>query len=303
MQSPSRPLYLLLVLLFCLTWSSAFPAAKLAIGTAPPLLFLGIRFVAAGVLLLGWAALAGQLRGRAPWIALAVLGLLNQAGYQGLFWLGMRTNSAGMATVIGSLNPIVIAALAAPLLHERLHARKVAGLLLGLAGAVFVVRNRVVLGESAQGVIFFALGLAAMAAGTLGFKRLAPGTPLAVAVGAQQFAAGAALLAVGGWTERAADIHPGPMFWATMAWFVVVVSIGALMLWFLLLRLGSASSASALHFLMPPLGLLMSWAALGERANWTDLLGVIPVAAGIWLVTRPAPACMVVAPVGQMEAR
>ena len=58
----SRLGYLSLVLLFCLTWSSAFPTAKLAISTSPPLLFLGLRFLGASLVLLAWAAWRGQLR-------------------------------------------------------------------------------------------------------------------------------------------------------------------------------------------------------------------------------------------------
>lgn len=60
----SRGVYLLLVLMFCLTWSSAFPTAKMAMSVSPPLLFLGMRFAAAGLLLLAWAAIWGELRGR-----------------------------------------------------------------------------------------------------------------------------------------------------------------------------------------------------------------------------------------------
>ena len=145
---PNRGVYLLLVLLFCLAWASGFTAAKLAITTAPPALFGGIRFLITGLALLAYAAWRGQLRGSIPWKSLSLLGLLNQAGYQGLAWQGMDSVSAGLATIIASLNPILIAALAAPLLGERLHWRKVLGLLLGFAGAVFVVRHRLSSGSS-----------------------------------------------------------------------------------------------------------------------------------------------------------
>jgi drug/metabolite transporter (DMT)-like permease len=49
-----------------------------------------------------------------------------------------------------------------------------------------------------------------------------------------------------------------------------------------------ATAASAYHFLMPPLGMLFGWILLGEHVYAPDLLGVVPVAAGIWLVTRPS---------------
>ena len=159
--------YGLLVAVFCLTWSSAFPAAKLAIATAPPLLFLGLRFSAAAILLLAAAGLRRELRGL-PWLTLIVLGLLNQAFYQGMAWLGMRTVSSGLANIVTSLNPILISALAVPILGEAMTARKLAGLLLGFAGAAFVVRNRVVLvGEDPVGVGFLVIGLASITIGTL----------------------------------------------------------------------------------------------------------------------------------------
>ncbi|MGC8478257.1 MAG: EamA family transporter, partial [Acetobacteraceae bacterium] len=77
--------------------------------------------------------------------------------------------------------------------------------------------------------------------------------------------------------------HPSAAFWTGFAWLVLGVSVGSYLIWFLLLRRGTASAASALHFLIPPIGLVMSWAALGEPLRWSDLLGVVPIAIGIRL--------------------
>ena len=179
-----RLIYLALVFLFCFAWASGFTVAKIAQHVAPPALFGGIRFLTAGALLLGYAAWRGELRGRIPWVSLCVLGLFNQAGYQGLAWQGMGTVSAGLTTIIASLNPILIAAIAAPLLGERLHWRKVMGLLLGFAGAVFVVRHRIAGGgEDPAGLLMVVGALVSMVIGTLAFKMLAPTVSLAVAVG------------------------------------------------------------------------------------------------------------------------
>jgi drug/metabolite transporter (DMT)-like permease len=49
-----------------------------------------------------------------------------------------------------------------------------------------------------------------------------------------------------------------------------------------------ATAASAYHFLMPPLGMLFAWMVLGEHVELKDLLGIVPVALGIYLVTRPS---------------
>ena len=59
-------------------------------------------------------------------------------------------------------------------------------------------------------------------------------------------------------------------------------------LWFHLLKVCGATAASAYHFLMPPLGMLFAFLVLGEHVEFRDLLGIVPVALGIYLVTRPA---------------
>ena len=296
MKPLSRPVYLGLVLLFCLTWSSAFPAAKLAISVGPPLLYLAVRFGIASALLVGLALASGDFRigsrpgqRKVPWLRLMGLGIINLACYQGMAWLGMRSVSSGLANIVTSLNPVLISVIAVPLLGERMTGRKFGGLILGFAGAAFVVRNRVVMtGEDPTGIAFLMVGMLAMTFGTLLYKRIAPGVGLVTAVGVQQLGAALALL-VGGLAigERFGEFVPSMMLVGTMLWFVFVVSIGAFLLWFFLLSRGTASAASSLHFLMPPLGLMMSWAVLGEALHPLDLVGVVPVALGIRLATTP----------------
>ncbi len=265
--------------------------AKLAITVAPPLMFLGMRFLLAAVILVGFAFVTGRKRTdggkRVPWLMLMGLGVVNFALYQGMAWLGMRSVSGGLATIITSLNPVLVSVLAAPILGESLGWRKCVGLLLGFAGAVFVVRNRVAIGEDLSGIGLLLIGMLSLTIGTLLTKRLAPGLDLFVMVGAQQAGAGLTLL-LGSvlMGESVSQFVPGARLLLVTFWFVVVVSIASFLLWFYLLRRGTAASASSLHFLMPPLGLLMSWGLLGETLNPLDLLGVIPVAFGIWLATR-----------------
>jgi drug/metabolite transporter (DMT)-like permease len=60
------------------------------------------------------------------------------------------------------------------------------------------------------------------------------------------------------------------------------------LLWFHLLKVCGATAASSYHFLMPPLGVLFAFLVLGEHVEIRDLLGIVPVALGIYLVTRSA---------------
>jgi drug/metabolite transporter (DMT)-like permease len=77
---------------------------------------------------------------------------------------------------------------------------------------------------------------------------------------------------------------------AATAFLVLLVSVFAYLLWFKLLERSGATAASSYHFLMPPLGMFFGWLLLGEHVSYTDFAGIVPVALGIWLVTRPAPA-------------
>ena len=110
-----------------------------------------------------------------------------------------------------------------------------------------------------------------------------------MAVGAQTLAAGAVLLGLGGVFENPALAVVGPTFWLVMAWCVLVMSIGALLLWFWLLRNGSATSASALHFLIPPIGLAISWAGAGRADQPVGLAGNRARGTGYMADHPPAP--------------
>jgi drug/metabolite transporter (DMT)-like permease len=72
----------------------------------------------------------------------------------------------------------------------------------------------------------------------------------------------------------------------SLLWLVVVMSIGASLLWFWLLRHGDASRVSAFYFLTPVFGLLLGALLLGERLTALDGVGLAVIAVGLVLVTR-----------------
>lgn len=277
---------------FTLVWATSFPATKLALLDSPPLLFLAVRFFLSGILLLAWACWQGERvrPSRADWPLLIVLACCNHAVFLGLGWSAMREASAGLATIIVSAGPIVVSILAVPVLGERLTWRKAAGLLMGFAGMVFIVRHRLN-GQldTLHGTLLLA-ALALLSTGTVLYKRLPISVGSSANVALQLLLAAAIMLPWALATEHLGDIHLGARLAASMAWSVAIISISGYMLWFALLRRTDASRASAWLFLTPPLGLLAGWALLGEPLAWEDFLGVVPVIAGVALVTRTAQA-------------
>jgi drug/metabolite transporter (DMT)-like permease len=283
------PLY---IGLFCLLWSFAFVAGKIGVTDCPPLILLAARFSLAGILILGITALRGEAWSSLTWrdaAIFAILGVANNALYLGLGYTGLQTVSAGLGGLIVSANPVFTAVLAATFLGEALTWRKVMGLLLGIAGVGFIVWHRMSVGtDDWHGILFTLASLASIVAGTILFKVLAPKGSLWVGNGVQNLSAGIVLLPFAYTLADVGDIVPSARLLGAFAFLVLGGSILAYLLWFHLLKVCGATAASAYHFLMPPLGMLFAFLVLGEHVEFRDLLGIVPVALGIYLVTRPA---------------
>ena len=259
------PLY---IALFCLLWSFAFVAGKIGVTDCPPLILLAARFSLAGIL---------------------ILGIANNALYLGLGYTGLQTVSAGLGGLIVSANPVFTAALAALFLGEAMTWRKAFGLLLGVAGVTFIVWHRLSVGsDHLEGIMFTLASLGSIVAGTILYKLLAPKGSLWVGNGVQNLSAGIVLLPFAFTLADVGDIVPSTRLLGAFAFLVLGGSILAYLLWFHLLKVCGATAASAYHFLMPPLGMLFAFLVLGEHVEFRDLLGIVPVALGIYLVTRPA---------------
>jgi drug/metabolite transporter (DMT)-like permease len=288
---PARFALPLAIATFCVIWSAAYSVAKLALYDCPPLLLLTLRFVLAGVITLAAAAFYADWRhlSARDVAALALLGVLNFALYLGLNYYGMLSIPAGLSALIISANPVLTALMAAVFLKETLTWRKGWGLLLGVGGVAFVVGSRVHAGLSSPAGIALTLGaLSALVAGTILFKRLAPNGGLWLGNGVQNLAGGLAVAPFAFAFERVGDIVPSTRFILALAYSIVLVSILGYLLWFYILKVSGATAASSYHFLMPPLGILFGWLILGEPVEPVDIIGILPVALGIYLVTRPA---------------
>lgn len=293
-----RPLFAaialpLMVAVFLMLWSSAFSVAKLAIADCPPLLLLAARFLIASVVMFGIAAIS-RVRwtlSRRDTLLFALLGIANQAIYLGVGYVALRDISAGLSVLIFSANPIVTAVFAALVLGERMTWSKAAGLVLGIAGVAFIVQSRLSIGsDHLRGILLTMVSLLSFVGGTILFKRYAPKDGLWIGNGVQSLAAGIALLPFSLAYESIGDIVPTWRLLASFAFLVLLVSVFAYLLWFKILTLSGATAASSYYFLLPPLGMLFGWLLLGEHVALSDLIGIIPVVLGIYLVTRPVPA-------------
>lgn len=284
------PMGVLMGVAFALMWSSAFSTAKVALADAPPLLLLMVRFLVSGLAAMAIGAALGQRLPSLPrqWAMLALLGLCQNSLYLGLFFVAMTTVPAGLAAIIASAMPLIVAA-ASPLVSaDRLRAPALAGLLLGFGGVVAIMADRLGGGIDVTGLVLCLVGVSALAGATLVVRHANLGSGLLMIVGIQMMVGAVSLAPFALSFESFAEVTPTLSLGLAFAYQAIVPGVLATLLWFALIRRIGAPRASAYHFLNPGFGVAVAWLLLGEPIGLFDIAGVAVVAIGILLVQLAA---------------
>jgi len=294
--------------LFVVIWATGFVAARAVAPYAEPLVFVAWRLVlVALVLALVAAALkAPWPRGRAGWRDALIGGVLMQGLYvAGVFWSVHRGLPAGIAALVGSLQPLLTAAVAGPVLGEPVSRRRWAGIATGFSGAIGVLLPKLGTAD-ASGIPPVALAaclgaMAAMTAGTLWQKRTLAGADL-VTNTAVQFVGGAAVAIPLALIAGERGIAPSwplaldfswplalDLSWPLalgMAWSVLVNSVAGILLLMALIRRGAVAGVASLFFLVPPVSAAIAYVLFGEALTPVQILGMAVAAGGVALASR-----------------
>ena len=277
---------------FVLIWASGFVAARYVAPYAEPLAFVAVRLALVALVLAG---LAFALRARWPrtgaaWRDGMIAGVLMQGIYvAGVFWSVHRGLPAGIAALVGSLQPLLTAAVSQPLLGERVGPRRWAGIGLGFLGAGLVLGPK--LGAvDAAGIPPIALlvslaAMLAMTAGTLWQKRKAVSVDLrtnaaAQFVGALLFTLPLALLTETGQFDLSTPLLLG------LTWAVLGLSVGGILILLGLIRRGAVAGIAALFYLVPPVSAAMAFGLFGETLAPVQLLGMVVAVLGVAIASR-----------------
>lgn len=269
---------------FVVLWGTGFIAARYGVPYAEPSTFLALRF---GLVLVVMVPAVAAMRSRITWpvpgqiVHIAIAGVLLQAAYLlGVFEAVRHGMGAGLVALVVGLQPI-LTAVAGSLVRERIVARQWTGLLLGLVGVALVVRDRLSLsGVTGTGMMFALAALAGITAGTLYQKRFCPRFDLRAGSVIQFTAAFMVTAPIAMWTEPGETDWTWPLIGA-MLWSVLVMSIGAISLLFILIRRGAATQVASLMYLTPAVTALMAWMLFDERITPVMVAGMVATALGV----------------------
>lgn len=272
---------------FVLLWSSSFIAARVGLRFLSPLLFVSVRMVIAATVLVGVMAVLRRrwrLQGW-QWVHCAVAGVLTNSLLLMTAHYAMVHVQAAQIALVQTLNPLLTAVLAWPLLGERLRAVQLLGLLLGAAGVVLIVGLAAARSPlQLYGLLLTVGGVFGLCGGTLYFGRFCRGVPILEGTTVQLIAAAAACV-VSTWLFETPHAVWNAASIGAIAWNAAAVSLGGMALYYIMLKRGTAARATANFYLVPGTAGLMAWALLGESLSVLTIAGLVVSSLGCWMVS------------------
>jgi drug/metabolite transporter (DMT)-like permease len=264
-------------------WGSTYLAISLAVDSIPPLLMMGLRCSAAGVLLLVWAALRGERAEARHWgHAVIAGGLMFAVSYGALAWAEQRIAS-GIAALLFATTPFWLAALEWSG-GSRPSPRTVVGLIVGLAGVAVLVggRSSAPLGFGPTAAILF--GTIAWSAGSLYARP--PRMPRSLALSAgMSLTAGGILLLIVSWGARELTgfnvRHVSAASIGALAYLVVFGSLVAFSAYSWLLRVASPARVATHAYVNPLVAIALGSTLAGEPLTTTVVVAGLVIAAGV----------------------
>ena len=281
----------------CLLWGSAIPLIKTgyrlmqmdSADTASQIVFAGVRFALAGILVLIFASLRERkvLLPDRTVLKYAVPVCMAQTVCQYFFfYMGLAHTSGVKASIIEAVNVFIAILVAGFLFHqEKITSRKITGCILGFAGVVLINLNGMNFQFSlaGEGAIFFST--IAYAFSSVFVKKFSQKFNPVMLSAYQFIIGGIVLMAAGGvMGGHITKVTPSGI---GLLVYLALVSAVAYSLWGILLKYNPVSRVTVFGFMNPVFGVLLSALLLGETDQASGALGLLSlllVSVGIYVV-------------------
>lgn len=278
-------------------WSTSWVLIKFGLEEMPPLVFAGLRYMLAFLVLLPFlwrtsepkksalrvpASVKALTRG--DWGRLVVLGVVYYALTQGAQFVALAYAPAVSVTLILSFTAVFVALLGIFTLGERPNGGQWLGMLLALAGAMIYFYPFGLAEAQLIGIIAAVVGMLANSLSALlgryvnrdGAIKPLTVTVISMGVGAM------IMLVVGGVIEGIPALSW--QSWLLIAWLAVVNTAIAFTLWNHTLRTLPAMESTVINNTMTVQIAILALLFLGETINGRELLGLAAVVVGTLLV-------------------
>lgn len=272
-----------------LVWGSTYLAIRIVVDRLPPFYSAGIRFIVAGLLMLGWALLRGHRlpTSRRDWITLSITGILMLVGANGLVTWAEQWVESNQTALIVATSALWLAWMGTlGTQGQGLERWTVVGLLSGFLGVAVLVGDGLHLNHAPWTAYAGLLTSAVLwSSGSIVAKRR-PAACAPLMSAAVQTLIAAVVLTVGGLALGEAD----EWVWETrpllaLAYLVVVGScIGyGCFLW--LVHEVTPAQLGTYAYVNPAVAVLLGWWLLDERLTGMQIVGTLIILASVLVVT------------------
>jgi len=294
--TPRRSIWVGMFVLY-VVWGSTYLGIAVAVDTIPPFFMAAVRFLIAGLVLLGWSLARGGRSfsppSRREWRDSAIVGALLLGGGMGMVAFGEQTVPSGITALLIAMMPVWVAILGRIFLGERLPRLAGLGIVVGFMGVVILIGPSAFGGSGSLeplGLAAIILSPIAWSSGSLfaSHRATLPRLPL-VATGAQMLCGGLVLLAMSGLSGELAGLRIDTFSSDSVAALVYLTLIGSLLAftafgW--LLRVAPLPLIATYAYVNPVVAMILGAVVLGEPIEPRTLVaGAVIIFAVALIVT------------------
>jgi drug/metabolite transporter (DMT)-like permease len=286
-----------LAILASLLWSSAFVGVKIGLKYHSPLQFAGVRFFMAGMVLLpfigGLRRFGSEVKANFGFVCLvAFLQVVLQYSF---FYLGVDLVPASISSMIVGSSPLFAASIAHfSFTDDRLTSRKIASILLGLAGVAIITFGRKKLPDGSEiallGVAYLILNNISSGISNVVIARKEKAVSPMILASSTLILGGFTMMLISLPFEGLPKNTFPPEYFIAVCW-LSFLSATAVSIWNTLLQRPEVkvSELNIWKFLIPVSGAILSWMILpNESPDFVSVSGMCLVGASLLVLSFSA---------------
>jgi len=272
-------------------WGGSFFFNGVVLRELPPLTLVLLRVALASIILLPllWAYGIQFPKGLSRWKPFFAIGLFNNVLPFSLIVAGQTYIPSGLASILNATTPLFTVVVMAAAGEEKLQARRIAGVIVGLIGVV-ILRGWNFDGAgfwSGQGVGIllclagaFSYGLSALVA-----RRLLSNSPPLGTATFQLLASTVMMSLVAGFVEQPWQLPmPGAATWLAVMGLAALSTALAYIVFFQILRRSGATNVMLVTLLIPVTAIVLGYLVLGEQISPREIAGALVIGSALLLI-------------------
>lgn len=275
--------------LLALIWGGVFLAIRISLDEVPFITSVAHRVFWAALLLWAYVLIRGLPvpKDARTWVALFVMGCLNNVIPFSLMAWGQLYIESGLASVFNSATAIFGVVIAAIILaDERLTKRKIAGSLIGFFGVATAIGL-----DSLRNFDITSLAQLAVIAGTVSYGfagvwarlKLSTLTPQVAAAG-MLTGSSVVMVPAAFWFDGTPSFDLSAATLGAIAYYVIFATAGAYLLYYRILAAAGSANLMVVTLLMPPISIVLGAVVLSESLSPNVYVGMIILGVGLLIL-------------------